>query len=182
MKASSPRRIRLLLLLPPPCLDVGSRRVSLQCRSCRRPFDIVFQQHHHCRLCGQVFCHDCSSTRSLIPPSVLVLLDVVDGWGRFGGVVGGRNGPAASFSPAHRDDDGGGACDASVTYVGPLSAAAPLHSSLTSARRRDYGDGNDAVLHRGRNLEGRVLLARHPQRTPSAGCATAPWRSRSVTR
>ena len=104
------------------------------------------------------------------------------GGGRFGGVVGGRNCPAASFSPAHRDNDNGGACDASVTYVGPLSAAAPLHSSSTSARRHDYGDGDDAVLHGGRNLKGRVLLARHPQRTPSAGCATAPWRSRSVTR
>ena len=115
-----------------------------------------------------MFCHDCSSTRSLIPPSALVLRDVVDGGGRLGGVVGGRSGPAASFSPAHRDDDDdGGACDASVTYVGPLSAAAPSHSSSSSARRRDYGDayGDDAVLHRGRNLEARVLLARHPQRT-----------------
>jgi len=42
------------------------------CTSCHRPFD-AFQRRHHCRLCGMVFCQSCSSTRSLIPPTALVL-------------------------------------------------------------------------------------------------------------
>ncbi|KAL7515721.1 hypothetical protein ACHAXN_013153 [Cyclotella atomus] len=45
---------------------------STTCKSCHCPFD-AFQRRHHCRLCGFVFCQSCSSTRSLIPPSSLVL-------------------------------------------------------------------------------------------------------------
>ena len=45
---------------------------ALSCTSCRTPFD-PFNRRHHCRLCGMVFCHPCSDTRSLIPHTDLVL-------------------------------------------------------------------------------------------------------------
>ncbi|KAL3776327.1 hypothetical protein HJC23_007488 [Cyclotella cryptica] len=45
---------------------------ALSCTSCHTPFDPL-NRRHHCRLCGMVFCHSCSNTRSLIPPTDLVL-------------------------------------------------------------------------------------------------------------
>eukprot|EP00986_Skeletonema_menzelii_P011178 scaffold5677_cov153-Skeletonema_menzelii.AAC.6 len=110
--------------------------LSNHCSSCRAPFDHLFKRRHHCRLCGRLFCHDCSNTRSLIPPSALVLK----------ADSGGNNHSAvASFA------DRAGNEDASMTYVGPSN------NQLNSAH-------DDTILY-GRGLEQRMLLARHPQRT-----------------
>jgi lipid-binding SYLF domain-containing protein len=46
---------------------------SSHCRKCHKEFDIFLHRKHHCRLCGQIFCHDCTNTKSLIPHSALVL-------------------------------------------------------------------------------------------------------------
>ncbi|KAL7528271.1 hypothetical protein ACHAXR_002357, partial [Thalassiosira sp. AJA248-18] len=113
---------------------------SNHCSGCQREFDALFNRRHHCRLCGRLFCHDCSNTRSLIPPSALVLK-----------VNGGSNaGGGPSFNP---NNDG----DPSVTYVGSSSGGA---ASTISG-----GGGDDDTLLYGRGLERRILLARHPQRT-----------------
>ena len=44
---------------------------SLTCMDCRKPFLPLVQLRHHCRMCGGLFCHDCSSTRCFLPPSFL---------------------------------------------------------------------------------------------------------------
>lgn len=57
--------------------DISSPRLSSQwtsdsqsnsCNACQSPFDAFLNRKHHCRLCGLVFCNNCSNTRSLIPP------------------------------------------------------------------------------------------------------------------
>lgn len=94
-----------------PNLDDASPRLSSQwrsdassdrCAACQRRFDAIINRRHHCRLCGELFCGPCSDTRSLIPPSALVLR----GERRPG------SGPRATFSPGAGDDG-----DSTVTYV-----------------------------------------------------------------
>lgn len=53
--------------------------LSSHCRNCHREFDNFLQRKHHCRLCGRIFCHDCTSTRCLIPHGALVLRNQKDG-------------------------------------------------------------------------------------------------------
>ncbi len=119
-----------------------SDRTSNHCSSCCKRFDAFFQRKHHCRLCGDLFCHDCSNTRSLIPPSAIVLKGKNDHDG------GDRDRGRPSFlSPSEQQGD------ADISYVGP--------SSSSSAQQQYY---DDTLLY-GRGLEQRVLAARHPQRT-----------------
>lgn len=135
-------------LLPNP--DISSPRLSSSwtpdsqsnyCTSCQSPFDPLFKRKHHCRLCGNVFCDDCSNTRSLIPPSALVL--------RTKNSVGPVQ-VGASFNSLSNSDQG----DASITYVSNSS------SNITTGVSSD----DDTLLY-GRGLERRILLARTPQRT-----------------
>lgn len=42
------------------------------CTSCRDEFNPI-NRRHHCRLCGKIFCNNCSNQRTLIPPSSIVL-------------------------------------------------------------------------------------------------------------
>ncbi|CAN0515909.1 unnamed protein product, partial [Laminaria digitata] len=32
------------------------------CYGCHTPFT-MFRRRHHCRVCGQIFCHNCSSNQ-----------------------------------------------------------------------------------------------------------------------
>lgn len=114
--------------------------LSNQCSACRSPFDPIFKRRHHCRLCGRLFCHDCSNTRCLIPPSALVLKSDGSSSVSIGGVA---NYP--SFAANSRED-------ASMTFVG---------STSNNGLINNY---DDTILY-GRGLEQRMLLARHPQRT-----------------
>ena len=36
------------------------------CRQCKEPFGIL-RRKHHCRNCGDIFCHDCSSRTAILP-------------------------------------------------------------------------------------------------------------------
>ncbi|KAL7549282.1 hypothetical protein ACHAWF_012557, partial [Thalassiosira exigua] len=92
---------------------------SDRCSACHSKFDALFKRRHHCRLCGRLFCHDCSDTRSLIPPSALVLREDATG----------PNAEGPSFN-----NDG----DASVTYVGPAPSS---NSSAVSDDAVLYGRG-----------------------------------------
>jgi hypothetical protein len=38
------------------------------CKACCMPFKAVVLLRHHCRLCGLIFCHNCSSHKLLLPP------------------------------------------------------------------------------------------------------------------
>ena len=39
-----------------------------ECKGCCKPFKPLVRMRHHCRLCGLIFCHGCSSQRVLLPP------------------------------------------------------------------------------------------------------------------
>lgn len=39
-----------------------------ECKGCCKPFKPIVRMRHHCRLCGLIFCHSCSSKRVLLPP------------------------------------------------------------------------------------------------------------------
>lgn len=43
------------------------------CHECTAKFH-EFNRRHHCRMCGKIFCNDCSSQRALVPPSCIVLV------------------------------------------------------------------------------------------------------------
>jgi len=47
--------------------------LQTNCASCRGEFSPL-NRRHHCRLCGKIFCDDCSHQRALIPPSSIVLV------------------------------------------------------------------------------------------------------------
>lgn len=44
-----------------------------RCTSCRNSFNAI-NRKHHCRLCGKIFCGNCSQDKALIPPSSIVLV------------------------------------------------------------------------------------------------------------
>jgi len=37
------------------------------CQSCNEPFNATLRRRHHCRLCGNLFCADCSNAKTLLP-------------------------------------------------------------------------------------------------------------------
>lgn len=41
-----------------------------ECQSCKKSFSL-FLRRHHCRLCGKIFCYDCSKYRDPIPDTIL---------------------------------------------------------------------------------------------------------------
>lgn len=44
-----------------------------ECKACCLPFKPIVRLRHHCRLCGLIFCHTCSSKRVLLPPKYAIL-------------------------------------------------------------------------------------------------------------
>ena len=44
-----------------------------ECAACSSEFHPL-NRRHHCRLCGKIFCRDCSKQKALIPPSSIVLV------------------------------------------------------------------------------------------------------------
>ena len=46
---------------------VGDEEVT-ECQGCLRVFTVTFRRHH-CRGCGKIYCDECSSQSSLMPPS-----------------------------------------------------------------------------------------------------------------
>lgn len=62
----------------PPCMteDVHSLEPPMwmpdsssdSCLGCARPFLPLFRMRHHCRLCGKLFCDECTSRRRHLPP------------------------------------------------------------------------------------------------------------------
>jgi FYVE zinc finger len=55
----------ILSWVPPQWLPDSCATV---CKGCSQPFKPVVRLRHHCRLCGQVFCHQCSQHKVLLPP------------------------------------------------------------------------------------------------------------------
>lgn len=37
------------------------------CQCCAAPFNISLRRRHHCRLCGNLFCADCSPSKVMLP-------------------------------------------------------------------------------------------------------------------
>jgi len=114
---------------------------SPNCHDCSRPFTNL-NRRHHCRLCGQIFCNDCSRHRSLVPPSSIVL---VPKGGKRPGRSNDDSGAGASFEPESDPDR-------MVTYL--------RSPSSTEASSQNHGD---TILY-GKGLEERTKLAREPLR------------------
>lgn len=111
------------------------------CRNCHQEFHPILNRKHHCRYCGNIFCHKCSDKKALIPPSQIVLSP-----------KGGRKArsdrpPNVSFTP---DPDP----DRMLTYVVAPSSSASLGSDHAQSPPLLYGKG----------LEERFQLAREPIR------------------
>lgn len=129
------------------------------CHECHSLFNHT-NRRHHCRLCGKIFCHDCSRRRSLIPPSSIVLYPK----GR------GVTPPVSSISSKyyyHQNDgmeDGGVVNGGMEGYIPNNSDPERMvtYTSGTSPYRNSMG-GADTLLY-GRGLEERYKLAREPLR------------------
>jgi SH3 domain-containing YSC84-like protein 1 len=135
------------------------------CYTCHEHFHPLLNRKHHCRYCGNVFCHNCTSKKALIPPSRIVLHPVTgkktkppDHRGPEDVVI--RN---VSFTPNPDPDR-------MLTYI------APSHSTggdvvdnmgMTAGNRNSInnnnGGGGEQLLY-GRGLEERFQLAREPLR------------------
>ncbi|KAF6266021.1 hypothetical protein COO60DRAFT_1676403 [Scenedesmus sp. NREL 46B-D3] len=55
----------VLLMEPPQWLPDS---YASHCGACQLPFKPLLRLRHHCRLCGKLFCHGCSSKQLLLPP------------------------------------------------------------------------------------------------------------------
>eukprot|EP00882_Tetradesmus_deserticola_P026988 GHRQ01029819.1.p1 GENE.GHRQ01029819.1~~GHRQ01029819.1.p1 ORF type:complete len:197 (+),score=53.85 GHRQ01029819.1:181-771(+) len=55
----------VLLMEPPQWLPDS---YASHCGACQLPFKPLLRLRHHCRLCGKLFCHACSSKQLLLPP------------------------------------------------------------------------------------------------------------------
>lgn len=55
----------VLTLEPPQWLPDS---YASHCGGCQLPFKAIVRLRHHCRLCGKLFCHSCSSKQLLLPP------------------------------------------------------------------------------------------------------------------
>lgn len=107
------------------------------CASCEVEFNPL-NRRHHCRLCGKIFCNNCSNQRALIPPSSIVLVPKGGKKAKPRSAV--DDAISASFSP---DEDP----DRMLTY---LSGGG-------------NGVGSNELLY-GKGLEERFKLAREPLR------------------
>jgi SH3 domain-containing YSC84-like protein 1 len=66
------------------------------CANCRELFTPL-NRRHHCRLCGKIFCNNCSKQKALIPPSSIVLSPTAGKKARL-------NSQAVSFQPDEDPD------------------------------------------------------------------------------
>ena len=57
--------VHITELTPPRWMPDSS---SLNCMGCAKPFLPLMRTRHHCRLCGRLFCHECSTQHHLLPP------------------------------------------------------------------------------------------------------------------
>lgn len=118
--------------------------LQTNCYRCSIRFTLL-ERKHHCRYCGKIFCHSCSNTKCLIPPSAIVLVP------KGGKHITSREAEehsTVSFSP---DEDP----DRMLTYVAQGGA---------------NGNENGEVLLYGKGLEERFQLAREPLRVCRECC------------
>jgi lipid-binding SYLF domain-containing protein len=114
-----------------------------QCASCDAEFNPL-NRRHHCRLCGKIFCNECSNQRALIPPSSIVLVPKGGKKAKPRSAV--DDAISASFSP---DEDP----DRMLTYL-----------SSGGGGGGTGGTGGSNELLYGKGLEERFKLAREPLR------------------
>ncbi|CAI5743433.1 unnamed protein product [Hyaloperonospora brassicae] len=120
-------------------LDDAAARV---CGKCARGFSLV-NRRHHCRVCGEIFCHACSRTRLVLATSA----DEIPRRQRVCDVCVGRT----SMRPPR--------CESDDAAFGPAtwpsdatSADSALHSALQSQRREPQLLGTDDTLQRVRTV------------------------------
>ena len=123
--------------------DWKSDDVANVCSQCQAEFHAL-NRRHHCRLCGNIFCNDCSSQRALVPPSSIVL-EPKGGKKVSSDQRNGKNMGEVSF-------EGNADPDRTLTYM-----------------QAEYGESTDKKkLLYGKGLEERTKLAREPLRVCSS--------------
>jgi len=152
------------------------------CSSCSEQFNQL-NRRHHCRLCGRIFCNRCSSNRSLIPPSSIVL--VPHGGRKVDSEARARRDGTQGFVGFEREVDP----DRMVTYMkspdeaaggagaGAGAGGGAADSTMAAAEAADHTGtippstpqapdpvAEDDTLLYGRGLEERAKLAREPLR------------------
>lgn len=65
----------ILSWVPPQWMPDSCAR---ECKGCCKPFKPLVRLRHHCRLCGLIFCHGCSSKRVLLPPKCATAASAVE--------------------------------------------------------------------------------------------------------
>ena len=134
--------------------DGASSTIGLtsdNCHKCYSEFNPK-NRSHHCRLCGNSFCHDCSSHRSLIPPSSIVLP---------------KTGKTRNhYKNTHNRGNGHGYANEVSTSNEDLNQALP---NSPYERTSPEVCGADSLLY-GRGLEERYKLAREPLRVCDTCC------------
>ena len=132
------------------------------CSKCSCQFNQL-SRRHHCRLCGHIFCHKCTTQRALIPPSSIVLVP------RGGKKIDSRTREDERNKATFQEE---GDPDREITYMrSPSGAAADASAghggssvaSVDPSLHRSAQLGGDAILY-GRGLEERAKLAREPLR------------------
>lgn len=125
--------------------DWKSDDVVNVCSQCQAEFHAL-NRRHHCRLCGNIFCHDCSSQRALVPPSSIVLEP-----------KGGKKVPSDQRSGKNKNTG-------EVSFEGNVDPDRTL-----TYMQAEYGESTDKKkLLYGKGLEERTKLAREPLRVCSS--------------
>jgi SH3 domain-containing YSC84-like protein 1 len=120
-----------------------------RCRECGDEFNPL-NRKHHCRLCGNIFCHRCTDQKALIPPSRIVLHP-----------VGGKKAKPRPLSAEHASFSPDPDPDRMLTYV--VAAQRGGGSSTSDGIPNNNGGGGEQLLY-GKGLEERFQLAREPIR------------------
>ena len=126
-----------------------------RCYSCTSPFTLL-NRRHHCRLCGQVFCGNC--TRGKVKGVGRVCKDCEGGWGdkeeeeeeAGAGDVAGRQ----PFGEGGRGKDDGGAQDEADGQDDPFKAdgeGGKEEAAQTNRNERNRHSGVDKVLLKSRS-------------------------------
>lgn len=117
--------------------------VQNNCSHCKDAFNVV-NRKHHCRLCGKIFCNKCSTKRSLVPPSSIVLTP-----------IGGKKATSASQRANNENSNS--------TRRGSTSNAISFTPDPDPDRMLTYIDEDKQLLY-GKGLEERFTLSREPLR------------------
>ena len=151
------------------------------CTRCASSFNPITNRRHHCRLCGLLFCEECSQYKCLIPPSLIVLYPKSAASSAASSLIR-QNHKKASFTP-DLDPEGvltmekvtSSSSSASKDQSNANGAMSPIDGAKNKFKEEDEDEalfssvnmiqnGLQTNMVYGKNIEQRYKLARDPQR------------------